>query len=136
MSSSIEIPIPIRGYDIDAAGIVSNIVYVRWLEDMRTALLEITYPIEEQIAAGIAPVLGRTDITYRRMLTLSDLAIGRMWINDLGRTRWSIAAVIEAGGVVRAEATQTGAFINLATKRPIAVPERLRAQFKASQSAS
>ena len=26
----------VNGYDIDAMGIVSNIVYVRWFEDLRT----------------------------------------------------------------------------------------------------
>ena len=26
----------VNGYDIDAMGIVSNIVYIRWFEDLRT----------------------------------------------------------------------------------------------------
>jgi len=36
----ISTPIAIRTYDIDFAGIVSNIVYLRWLEDMRLLWLE------------------------------------------------------------------------------------------------
>jgi len=39
----IEVPLPVRTYDIDFAGIVSNIVYIRWLEDLR---LEDGRPIE------------------------------------------------------------------------------------------
>jgi acyl-CoA thioester hydrolase len=31
----IEMPIRVRTYDIDSAGHVSNIVYLRWMEDMR-----------------------------------------------------------------------------------------------------
>ena len=31
----VEMPLKVQGYDIDVAGIVSNIVYVRWLEDLR-----------------------------------------------------------------------------------------------------
>ncbi len=37
---AIERDLPIRTYDIDFAGIVSNIVYVRWLEDLRLAMME------------------------------------------------------------------------------------------------
>jgi acyl-CoA thioester hydrolase len=43
MSSSqmmlVELELPIRTYDIDFAGIVSNIVYIRWLEDLRIQML-------------------------------------------------------------------------------------------------
>jgi acyl-CoA thioester hydrolase len=41
----VERALPIRTYDIDFAGIVSNIVYVRWLEDLRLAMMEEAYPI-------------------------------------------------------------------------------------------
>ena len=45
MSEFYEQPLPIRTYDIDFAGIVSNIVFIRWLEDLRLALLDQTYPL-------------------------------------------------------------------------------------------
>ena len=35
MTEFYEQPLPIRTYDIDFAGIVSNIVFIRWLEDLR-----------------------------------------------------------------------------------------------------
>ncbi len=41
----VERDLPIRTYDIDFAGIVGNIVYVRWLEDLRLAMMEEAYPI-------------------------------------------------------------------------------------------
>ena len=31
--------IEVNNYDIDAMGIVSNIVYIRWFEDLRTIIL-------------------------------------------------------------------------------------------------
>ena len=34
MTEFYEQPLPIRTYDIDFAGIVSNIVFIRWLEDL------------------------------------------------------------------------------------------------------
>ena len=35
MTEHYEQPLAIRTYDIDFAGIVSNIVFVRWLEDLQ-----------------------------------------------------------------------------------------------------
>lgn len=39
----LEIVLSVQTYDIDFAGIVSNIVYVRWLEDMRLKIMENIY---------------------------------------------------------------------------------------------
>lgn len=129
---AIELPIAVRGYDIDFAGIVSNIVYVRWLEDMRTAILERYLPLEAQVAAGFCPVLAHTDISYRRPISLFDRPHGHMWGVSLERVRWTLGAVILVDGAIVAEARQSGAFVRLDTKRPIPMPEALRAQFAAS----
>ena len=45
MAEYYEQPLPIRTYDIDFAGIVSNIVFIRWLEDLRLGLLDQAYPL-------------------------------------------------------------------------------------------
>ncbi len=37
----IELQLPVKTYDIDFAGIVSNIVYVRWFEDNSSDILKI-----------------------------------------------------------------------------------------------
>jgi len=42
----IQMPFNIRTYDINFAGIVSNIVYHRWLEDMRLDLIEQHLPLD------------------------------------------------------------------------------------------
>jgi len=36
----IQKPLKINGYDIDVMGIVSNIVYIRWFEDLRFEFLD------------------------------------------------------------------------------------------------
>jgi acyl-CoA thioesterase FadM len=81
----VELQIPVRAYDVDALGIVSNIVYVRWFEDLRTAFLEVYLPMREMFAAGYSPILAHTDIHYRRPTTLSDQPVGRVWVEELGR---------------------------------------------------
>jgi acyl-CoA thioester hydrolase len=42
----VEINLPVRTYDIDFAGVVSNTVYVRWLEDLRLEMLAHHFPLD------------------------------------------------------------------------------------------
>lgn len=123
----ISLTFAIKTYDIDFAGIVSNLVYVRWLEDLRLALLDLAYPLRELVADGLGPVLLETHITYRDALTLHDKPEGRMSVEAMGRVRWTVAAEFVTGsGRVHATARQTGLFVRLDTRRPVAIPERLR----------
>ena len=71
MGEFYEQPLPIRTYDIDFAGIVSNIVFIRWLEDLRLALLDRAYPLTRALAEDVAPILLATRINYRRPVTTS-----------------------------------------------------------------
>ena len=48
----VELTIPVRSYDIDFAGIVSNIVYIRWLEDLRLKWLDEHFPLDRQFKQG------------------------------------------------------------------------------------
>ena len=45
----------VKPYDMDVVGVVSNIVYVRWMEDLRLAMLDAYLPLDEQMADGIVP---------------------------------------------------------------------------------
>ena len=45
MSEFYELPLRVQTYDIDFAGIVSNIVFIRWLEDLRLGLMDEAYPL-------------------------------------------------------------------------------------------
>jgi len=126
MSEFYEQPLPIRTYDIDFAGIVSNIVFIRWLEDLRLGLMEEAYPLLRALAEDVAPILLATRISYRRPVTIADPLLGRIWVAELSRVRWRLAAEFTVGGVVHAEAEQEGLFMRLSTRRPIAIPEPIR----------
>jgi len=119
-------PLPIRTYDIDVAGIVSNIVFIRWLEDLRLGLLEQAYPLIQALADDIAPILLATRISYRRPVRIGDALLGHMRVAGLGRVRWRLAAEFTVGGAIHAEAEQEGLFMRLSTRRPIAIPEPIR----------
>ncbi|HEY0526757.1 MAG TPA: thioesterase family protein [Stellaceae bacterium] len=131
----IRLAFAIRTYDIDYAGIVSNITYIRWLEDLRLELLERAYPLGRLVADGLGPVLLETRIVYRDALTLFDRPEGRMRVETVERVRWVVAAEFTTGdgGRIHATARQTGIFVHLATRRPAPVPEELRALFAGRQ---
>jgi acyl-CoA thioester hydrolase len=126
MTECYEQPLPIRTYDIDFAGIVSNIVFIRWLEDLRLGLLDQAYPLIRALAEDIAPILLSTRINYRRPVTIADPLVGRMRVARLTRVRWRLAAEFLVDGTVHAEADQEGLFMRLSTRRPIAIPEPIR----------
>lgn len=127
----VQLPITVKTYDVDFASIVHNMVYIRWLEDLRTAVLDAVYPIAEMLADGITPILTRTEIDYRSPLRLGDVAQGRMWGRALERTRWTLAGEIVIGERVAVTAVQTGYFAGLETMRPVRVPARLRRAWEA-----
>lgn len=126
----IERPIVVRTYDIDFAQIFHNIVYLRWLEDLRSEILAGVLPIEEILATGISPILTRTEIDYRLPVRIGDAVTGRMWVADLSRTRWMLASEIMVDGQVCTTARQSGYFADLKTLRPVRVPQTLREQWQ------
>jgi len=125
----VERDLPVRTYDIDFAGIVSNIVYIRWIEDLRLAMMAEAYPIARALAEDTAPILLETRIAYERPVTIHDVVKGRMWVTEMGRIKWHLAAEFVVGGRVHARAEQVGLFIRLSTRRPIAPPRALRERF-------
>jgi acyl-CoA thioester hydrolase len=132
----VELQLPVKTYDIDFAGIVSNIVYVRWLEDLRLKMLDSFFPLTEQLEQGFAPIVLQTTIDYKQAIKIADRPIGKMWIESLGSLRWFVGAEISSAGKASAIAQQMGIFINLETKKPIRIPERLRQHYDDSYARS
>ena len=111
-------------YDIDFAGIVSNISYIRWLEDLRNLFAEQALSIGDALQRGIAPALMHTEIDYLAPVRFPDVVTGRMWRAEHGRSKWELAAEFQSQGTGQlvARARQTGVFIALATLRPVRLP--------------
>jgi acyl-CoA thioester hydrolase len=115
-------------YDIDFAGIVSNISYIRWLEDLRNLFAEQALSIGDALQRGIAPALIHTAIDYVAPVRFPDAVIGKMWLADQGRSKWVVAAEFQSQGTNQlvARAKQMGVFISLETLRPVRLPEEYR----------
>ncbi len=115
-------------YEIDFAGVVSNIVYVRWLEDLRNLFAEEALSLSDAMKRGIVPTLARTEIDYLAPVRYPDVVDARMWMDEAGRARFVLGAefVSRASGQVTARAKQTGLFVSLQTLRPVPLPEEYK----------
>jgi acyl-CoA thioester hydrolase len=115
-----------KTYDIDFSGIVSNIVYIRWLEDLRLIWLQTHFrPLSTLLEDRVCPIILQTRIDYKRALLISDTPSGRMWVSAYARFKWVLGAEISARGWTRAIAEQTGGFLNLDTKQAVPIPDDL-----------
>lgn len=132
----VEISFQPKTYDIDFAGHVSNIVYIRWLEDLRLSLLDTYLPLNTLMEKGIAPVVMRTTIDYKKPVKLFDKPIGKMWAGEIGNVRGILVAEFSVNGVIVATAEQIGIFVRIESGRPVASPEELRRHFEEYQKSA
>ncbi|SRR5579875_286079 len=129
----LEHDIVVRTYDIDYAGHVSNIAYLRWLEDMRNMMFEKYFPLQMFMKEGLGPVIASTHIEYKRAINLFDRPRGFMWVSAMGSASLTIEAEITVEGVLATTAKHVGVFINLATGKPVRLPVICREKFHESQ---
>lgn len=127
---TIQKDIRIMAYDIDAVGIVSNIHYVRWFEDIRHEFLEEYYPYDEMMKNGISPMLMKTEVEYILPLTIQDHPVAKSWVEKMERMRWIICFEIYSGDKLCCRGRQNGCFWDMNRKRPTRVPERMASAFK------
>jgi acyl-CoA thioester hydrolase len=115
-------------YDIDFAGIVSNISYIRWLEDLRNLFAEQALSIGAALQRRIAPALMHTEIDYLVPVRFPDIVTGQMWLAEQGRSKWVLTAEFKSQTTNQfvARAKQIGVFIALDTLRPVRLPEEYR----------
>lgn len=128
----VESPLTVRTYDIDFIGHVNNIVYIRWLEDLRIIFLETHYPLKEMMRHNFAPVIAHTNIHYKHAINLFDEPVGRVWLEDVRLATFVLGQEFIVRGQVMASATQRGCFVNIDTSKIIRIPDRLREKYDAA----
>jgi acyl-CoA thioester hydrolase len=126
----VEQNIPIRAYDVDAMGIVGNIVYVRWFEDLRHAFLDRYYPYHEMMGLNLSPVLIKTEVIYKAPLTIRDTPVGKCWMSNLGRTKWEMTFEIYSHDTLYCVGKQVGCIFDLEKNRAAPIPDRIIEEYK------
>lgn len=121
--------LPVKTYDVDFGGIVNNIVFIRWLEDLRLKIMDTYCPLQLQLAQGIGPVLLQTKIDYKKAVKFTDKPVGRMWAINMTKHQWVVRAEISLEGKVAASAEQKGLFVRLSDGYPTSVPRELYQEY-------
>ncbi len=121
-----------KTYDIDYAGIVSNQVYVRWLEDLRFKLIKEYYDWEK-LKEDKVPVIIRTEVDYIKSVKLNEIVEGTMWMEKVRGPRFFLKAEMKVKDKIVCTAVQQGVFINGITNRIIRIPEELIKHFKENE---
>jgi len=68
----------IKTYEIDAAGHVNNIVYLKWFENLRTKLFKDYFNLKFLLSTNLYPVVISTNINYKKYLKLFDEPAGNI----------------------------------------------------------
>ena len=130
MSSTVTYDRKIRFSDSDMQGIVFNVNYLVYWDDVLTDYMEaIGLPWSQLVANGDDMVLARTEINYRKSAIVGDTVRTTIRVAGIGST--SINFVYEstnaATGQVLVDGTQIQVVLNHARFEPTPVPEYLRA---------
>ncbi len=103
----------IKTYEIDVAGHVNNIVYVKWLEDLRFKLFQQILPIDKLLYRNLYPVVTTTKIVYKKQLKLSDKPVGSIWIENIQHNMMILKFNFMMGKNICAFAEQKCVLMNL-----------------------
>ena len=128
----IEFNKPIYTYEIDASQHVSNIAYIQWMEICRVKLVdEVGLPIHEMNKKGFVPALVRTEIDYKKPLSMGDEVTVVMWLSELGSSsaKMSFEFYNQQNNIV-ATGEQVGLFISLESQRPHKLSDHDRKRFE------
>ncbi|MCC6352605.1 MAG: acyl-CoA thioesterase [Verrucomicrobiae bacterium] len=127
---SLAIDVRVYYYDTDAAGVVHNIAYLRYIEEARTRLAErLDWPLEAMAEGPVVPVVRRTEIDYLRPAKLADRLRVEGRLAAIGAASFDIEFEVtrpaDGAGIVRCRQRLVG--VHLATGRPA----RTRADWRA-----
>jgi acyl-CoA thioester hydrolase len=129
VSSTFELPVAVLATDIDEQNHVSNIVYLRWVQEVATAHWEAIAPIKVQEAIGW--VVLRHEIGYKSPATMGDEILLRTWVGKATGLTFERFTEIrrKSDGELLSSARTLWCPINTATGRPTRVSDEVRAQF-------
>jgi len=114
--------------DIDELGHVSNIVYVRWIQDIATAHWRAVARPED--IARFVWVVTRHEIDYARATLAGETVTLTTWVGTPHGARFDRCVEITgADGRLRARATTVWALVDAASRRALRVPAEVAAPF-------
>ncbi len=130
-----ETPIQIHSYHIDGMNIVHNSIYVKWLEEIRMVFLDKYYPYANMLEKNFSPVIASTEINYKYPLRLFEKPVGKGWVEEFGRAKWTLNFEIITENKVHCIGRQVGYMVDLTRLKPVPMPEELISQYELEKAA-
>ena len=124
-----EIQLSVRANDIDELNHVSNIVYLRWVQDVAVAHWQAVASAESQNA--IVWVVLRHEIDYKAPAVIGDEIVARTWVGEISGITFERHTEIlrRANKQLLARARTVWCPVNKETGRPTRVGTEIRTQF-------
>ncbi|MFL6529952.1 MAG: acyl-CoA thioesterase [Chthoniobacterales bacterium] len=126
MTPRIRTEVQVMFFDTDAAAVVHNIAYLRFIEVARTLLAEhLGLQLVQMGEEKKYPVVVRTEIDYRRAAKLGDRLVIEGWLDRVERVRFWCAFRITrpADETLIAECRQSLAIIEMPSAKLLRLPE-------------
>jgi len=112
-------------FDTDCAGVVHNIIYLRFIETARTLLAEqLGMGLVEMARTQVYPVVVRTEIDYKKPAVLGDQLVVHGWLESVERLRFWCAFEIRrpSDSALIATSRQMLAVIQMPAGKPVRLP--------------
>jgi YbgC/YbaW family acyl-CoA thioester hydrolase len=126
MTPRIRTEVQVMFFDTDAAAVVHNIAYLRFIEVARTLLAEqLGLQLVQMGEEKKYPVVVRTEIDYRRAAKLGDRLVVDGWLDRVERVRFWCAFRISrpADETLIAECRQSLAIVEMPSAKLLRLPE-------------
>jgi acyl-CoA thioester hydrolase len=107
----------VKTYDIDIAGHLNNIVYIRWLEELRMKLFGQIIPLKRLLENDCFPFVISTSIDYKKQIKLFEHCIGEMILDRVKHFIWVLKTTFKVDNKVAACAVQKCVIVNLLTNK-------------------
>ncbi len=118
--------------DIDQLGHASNLAYVRWIQDIAVAhSTSVGFDFGAYLTLGAVFVVRRHEVDYLRQVMVGDRVCLRTWLPSVSTVKCirSTEIMRRSDARVVARAQTTWGYIELATGRPIRIPDAIRTAF-------
>jgi len=130
MAERFAISITPSAADIDELGHVSNLVYLRWVQDVAMAHTRaIGWDVAQYRDLGAVFMVRRHEIDYIAQVTLGQTLRAETWIDSWRQASCIRKTELLRDGKVVARAATTWAMIGLTSGRPQRIPDELTALF-------
>ncbi|GAA2824940.1 acyl-CoA thioesterase [Kitasatospora sp. CM 4170] len=119
MDKDFAVRVTVRGYETDAQGHLNQAVYLQYAEHARWELLQAAGVRQaDLLAKGVGPVALETTVKYLRELRAGDeVDVSCRFVWTEGKIFRVAQSITRADGVVAAEVTCVGGFLDLAQRR-------------------